>query len=172
MLSPVLQDLADLSFSEYQINIVSSDKVSNNRSLPDFRDPKCLDIRYPRLLPSTSVIMVIHNEAWSILMRAVWSVLNRSPDELLEELILVDDLSDKPHLKEHLDEYLATQLPTKVKLIRTEKREGLIRARIIGARAAKVYHFQCLVLWVSNVLNCGLFKKGPGTRLPRWKHRE
>lgn len=41
ILSPVLQDLADLSFGEYQINIVASDKVANNRSLPDFRDPKC-----------------------------------------------------------------------------------------------------------------------------------
>lgn len=58
ILSPVLQDLADLSFSEYRINIVASDKVSNNRSLPDFRDPKCLKIKYPKLLPSTSVIMV------------------------------------------------------------------------------------------------------------------
>lgn len=58
ILSPVLQDLSELSFNEYQINIVASDKVSDNRSLPDFRDPKCLNIKYPKLLPTTSVIMV------------------------------------------------------------------------------------------------------------------
>lgn len=138
MLSPLLQDLADLSFSEYKINIVASNKVPHNRSLPDFRDPKCFQIKYPMLLPSVSVIMVIHNEAWSVLMRAIWSVLNRSPDELLEELLLVDDYSDKPHLKQHLDDYIAKSLPSKVRLIRTEQREGLIRARIIGAENAKV----------------------------------
>lgn len=58
LLSPVLQDLADVSFDEYKINVVASNKVANNRSLPDFRDPKCLNIKYPTHLPSTSVIMV------------------------------------------------------------------------------------------------------------------
>lgn len=86
------------------------------------------------------VIMVVHNEAWSVLMRAVWSVLNRSPDNLLEELILVDDLSDKPHLKESLDKYIDNG-PSKLKLVRTEKREGLIRARVIGAEHAKVFKY-------------------------------
>lgn len=162
ILSPVLQDLSELSFNEYQINIVASDKVSDNRSLPDFRDPKCLNIKYPKLLPTTSVIMVspfdfffvqlkriqisnhffsskvIHNEAWSVLMRAIWSVLNRTPDELLEEILLVDDFSDKLHLQQNLDDYLATKMSNKVKLIRTKKREGLIRARVIGAEHAKV----------------------------------
>lgn len=81
---------------------------------------------------------MIHNEAWSVLMRAVWSVLNRTPDELLEEIIIVDDYSNKVHLLETLEEYMSTSLPRKVKLVRTEKREGLIRARVIGAEIAKV----------------------------------
>lgn len=85
--------------------------------------------------------MVIHNEAWSILMRAIWSVINRSPDNLLEELILVDDFSDKFHLKDKLEKYLPT-ISSKIKLIRAEKREGLIRARVIGAKTAKV-HILC-----------------------------
>ena len=137
MLSPLLQSLADASFSEYQINIVASDRVAPNRTLPDLRHPKCLYIRYPTLLPSATVIMVVHNEAWSVLMRAIWSVINRSPDELLEELILVDDFSDKEHMKGKLDEYLPT-VSRKIKLIRTKKREGLIRARVIGAEKAHV----------------------------------
>lgn len=65
-------------------------------------------------------------------------MLNRTPDELLEEILLVDDFSDKLHLKQNLDDYLITNKLTKVKLIRTEKREGLIRARVIGAEYAKV----------------------------------
>lgn len=136
ILSPVLQDLAQMSFGEYQLNLVASDRVASNRSLPDLRDPKCLDIKYPKLLPTATVIMVVHNEAWSVLLRAIWSVLNRSPDNLLEELIIVDDFSDKPHLKEPFDEYMVNA-PSKLKLVRLEKREGLIRARVIGAENAK-----------------------------------
>lgn len=79
-----------------------------------------------------------------MLMRAIWSVLNRTPDELLEELILVDDLSTKAHLMKTFDEYISKTLPTKVKLIRTKQREGLIRARVIGAEAAKVSKIICL----------------------------
>lgn len=129
--------MADLSFAEYQINIVASDRVAPNRSLPDLRDSRCVNKMYPKLLPIASVIMVIHNEAWSVLERAVLSVINRSPDNLLAELILVDDFSDKQHLKEPLEIYIA-DVSNKIKLIRTERREGLIRARVIGAEKAKV----------------------------------
>ena len=38
-------------------------------------------------------------------------------------------------LKQQLDDYVLTSLP-KTKVVRAEKREGLIRARLLGARAA------------------------------------
>ena len=44
-------------------------------------------------LPNSSVIVIFHNEGWSVLLRTVHSVIDRSPPELLHEVILVDDKS-------------------------------------------------------------------------------
>jgi polypeptide N-acetylgalactosaminyltransferase len=52
----------------------------------------------------------------------------RSPRELLEEIILVDDASEQEHLGTKLEEYAAT-LEVPVHVFRTGKRSGLIRAR-------------------------------------------
>ena len=52
-----------------------------------------MDIKYRSELPDTSVVVVFHNEAWSVLLRTVYSVLDRTPAKLLREIILVDDAS-------------------------------------------------------------------------------
>lgn len=49
-------------------------------------------------LPTTTVIMTYCEEAWSTLLRSVHSVINRSPPELLEEIILIDDFSERGEL--------------------------------------------------------------------------
>lgn len=107
------------------------------RTLPDYRYSECKEIQYPHRLPTTSVIIAFHNEIESALLRTVWSVINHSPKELIEEIILVDDFSTRDNLKVGLEKYVAT-LPIKVHLIRTTKREGLIRARLLGAHHAEV----------------------------------
>lgn len=71
------------------------------------------------------------------LIRTIWSIHNRSPHQLIHEIILVDDFSTEQSLKKPLDTFV-NGLAVQVKIIRTDKREGLIRARLIGARAAKV----------------------------------
>ncbi|XP_037349807.1 polypeptide N-acetylgalactosaminyltransferase 12 [Talpa occidentalis] len=128
--------LQEESVKLHQINIYLSDRISLHRRLPERWNPLCKEKKYDYDdLPTTSVIIAFYNEAWSTLLRTVYSVLETSPDILLEEVILVDDYSDREHLKERLAAELA-ELP-KVRLIRATKREGLVRARLLGASAAK-----------------------------------
>uniref|UniRef100_A0A8C4N4A6 Polypeptide N-acetylgalactosaminyltransferase n=1 Tax=Equus asinus asinus TaxID=83772 RepID=A0A8C4N4A6_EQUAS len=128
--------LQEESVRLHQINIYLSDRISLHRRLPERWNPLCKKKTYDyERLPTTSVVIAFYNEAWSTLLRTVYSVLETSPDILLEEVILVDDYSDREHLKERLASELS-RLP-KVRLIRANKREGLVRARLLGASAAK-----------------------------------
>lgn len=118
-------------------NIYASDLMPLHRSLPDYRFQECRELSYPEQLPTVSIIIVLHDEAWSMLLRTIWSIIDRSPLELLHEIILVDDNSTLPELKRPLEDYV-DMLPVRVEIIRTKEREGLIRARVIGAKSATV----------------------------------
>lgn len=122
--------------------------MSVQRSFPDIRYPECKNISYLNALPDASVIIIFHNEPWALLVRTIWGVINKSPSELVREIVLVDDSSDLEYLDKPLDDYLEL-LPAKVVRIRTKKREGLTRARVIGARNASVlcnvYEFISLI---------------------------
>lgn len=49
--------------------------------------------QYSESLPSASVVICFHDEAWSTLLRTVQSVLDTAPGQYLQEVLLVDDLS-------------------------------------------------------------------------------
>ncbi|XP_022094705.1 N-acetylgalactosaminyltransferase 7-like [Acanthaster planci] len=154
------QALYDQSYKEYGFNMVVSDRISLDRAVPDIRDPQCKYWHYPATLPSTSVVVVFHNEGWSTLMRTVHSIINMTPSFLLREIVMVDDFSEKEHLKESLEEYIAQpQFEGKVKLFRNTKREGLIRSRITGAQRSRGdvitfldAHCECNVNWLPPLL--------------------
>lgn len=97
---------------------------------------RCITKKYLRELPNVSVIITFHNEIWSVLLRCIHSIYNRSPPELLHEIILINDASTFSELTLNLSSYVANHFDGKVKVHHNEKREGLIRARMIGARLA------------------------------------
>uniref|UniRef100_A0A3Q0TDF8 Polypeptide N-acetylgalactosaminyltransferase n=1 Tax=Amphilophus citrinellus TaxID=61819 RepID=A0A3Q0TDF8_AMPCI len=141
-------------------NQFASDRISLSRSLgDDTRPPECVERKFRRCppLPTTSVIIVFHNEAWSTLLRTVYSVLHTSPAVFLKEIILVDDASTAEHLKSRLEEYIR-QLKI-VRVVRQPERKGLITARLLGASIAQAdvltfldAHCECFHGWLEPLL--------------------
>ncbi|KAK5977943.1 Polypeptide N-acetylgalactosaminyltransferase [Trichostrongylus colubriformis] len=165
-LSPAEKKKYDTGFQNNAFNQYASDMISIHRTLPEILDKECLTEKYHDDLPDTSVVVCFHNEAWSVLLRTVHSILERTPDKLLKEIILVDDFSDMAHTKEPLARYMS-QFP-KVKILRMEKREGLIRARLRGAAVAEgkvlTYldsHCECMEGWLQPLLD--RIKRDPTT---------
>ncbi|KAK6165372.1 hypothetical protein SNE40_022312 [Patella caerulea] len=157
-LSPLQKALYDEGWKRNNFNQYASDMISTRRTLPDPRDDECKSIVYKDNLPDTSVIICFVDEGWSTLLRTVHSVLDRSPPHLIREVILVDDFSSFEHLKLPLEKYFIGY--KKVKIVRTSKREGLVRARIFGYEHAVgdviTYldsHCECAEGWLEPLLS-------------------
>ena len=56
---------------------------------------RCKNKLYPLKLLNASVVIPFHNEHWTTLLRSVHSLINRTPPELLHEIVLADDFSHK-----------------------------------------------------------------------------
>ncbi|XP_034557066.1 polypeptide N-acetylgalactosaminyltransferase 17 [Notolabrus celidotus] len=158
-LSPSEESIANNLIEKYGYNAYLSDKVSLDRTTPDFRPSKCTKVSYPRDLPQISLIFIFVNEALSVLLRSVHSAVNHTPAHLLKEIILVDDKSDDEQLKGPLEEYVNKRYPGLVKIVRNQKREGLIRARIEGWKVASAEmtgffdaHVEFTPFWAEPVL--------------------
>ncbi|ULU03192.1 hypothetical protein L3Y34_002640 [Caenorhabditis briggsae] len=166
-LTPEQKAIYDKGMLNNAFNQYASDMISVHRTLPTNIDAECKTEKYNENLPRTSVIVCFHNEAWSVLLRTVHSVLERTPEHLLEEIVLVDDFSDMDHTKRPLEEYMS-QFGGKVRILRMEKREGLIRARLRGAAIATgevlTYldsHCECMEGWIEPLLD--RIKRDPTT---------
>ncbi|XP_004389017.1 polypeptide N-acetylgalactosaminyltransferase-like 6 [Trichechus manatus latirostris] len=148
----------DSAYRENGFNIFVSNNIALERSLPDIRHANCKHKMYLERLPNTSIIIPFHNEGWTSLLRTIHSIINRTPESLIAEIILVDDFSDREHLKDKLEEYMARF--SKVRIVRTKKREGLIRTRLLGASMARGEvltfldsHCEVNVNWLPPLLN-------------------
>ncbi|EGD82571.1 polypeptide N-acetylgalactosaminyltransferase 14 [Salpingoeca rosetta] len=144
-------------YAKNNFNVHASNKLPSDRKVPDTRNPMCRKRKYPEDyppdLPSTTIIFTFHNEARSTLYRSVRSVLDRSPPELIDEVILIDDASDDP------EQGKIVEGMEKVRILRNHEREGLIRSRVRGANAAQSpvltfldSHIECNTDWLPPLL--------------------
>ncbi|KAG8444316.1 hypothetical protein GDO86_009485 [Hymenochirus boettgeri] len=141
------------AYARNKFNQVESDKLHMDRSVPDTRHDQCRKKTWRVDLPATSVVVTFHNEARSALLRTIISVLKKSPVHLIKEIILVDDYSDNAE-----DGSLLERIE-KVRVLRNDRREGLMRSRVKGADAAqsKVLtfldsHCECNDHWLEPLL--------------------
>lgn len=133
---PEDQRARDEGYQKFAFNALISNKIGFHRALPDTRDSRCRDVTFPSIHLDTSIVICYHNELPSALLRMLHSILDRTPEELIREIILVDDSSTLDEVSCQIEAYVNQHLP-KVKVVRTPERQGLIRARVYGAHHAK-----------------------------------
>lgn len=71
-----------------------------------------------------------------MLKRTLHSIRNRTPKELLTEIILVNDNSTLPELYEPLTDYVKETFGALVMIREMKERRGMIHSRMDGARFA------------------------------------
>ncbi|KAJ8687555.1 hypothetical protein QAD02_023349 [Eretmocerus hayati] len=146
-------------YINFAFNVLVSDNLSLHRKIPDTRHNLCQNKTYSNNLPNASIIICFYNEHYNTLLRTLHSIVDRTPDNLLHEIILVNDFSDSESLHNEVDDYVKKNFK-KIKYFRTEKREGLMRARIFGAKHAtgKVLifldsHIEVNEMWIEPLLS-------------------
>ncbi|CAH0716443.1 unnamed protein product, partial [Brenthis ino] len=167
-------------YSLHAFNTLISQRIGNHRGVPDTRNKLCRTQKFPEKLPKASIIICFYNEHFETLMRSVHSIIDRTKQIHLKEIILVNDYSDIEGLHENVqkavnelnsivkkeEEMLETNniegenivdyinddsnnnvenvkkttdsnakslKGLNIRLLKTSKREGLIRARLYGA---------------------------------------
>uniref|UniRef100_A0A0N5CHB2 Glyco_trans_2-like domain-containing protein n=1 Tax=Strongyloides papillosus TaxID=174720 RepID=A0A0N5CHB2_STREA len=83
--------LQDQLYRANGYNAYISDMISVNRSVKDIRHPKCKEMKYISKLPTVTVIFPFFNEHKSVILRSIYSILNRSPLNTVVQIILVND---------------------------------------------------------------------------------
>lgn len=89
--------------------------------------------------PTMSVIITVQNERPGLVAFTVHNLLARTPPQILDEILVIDDYGQQPGDREGVDEeemkHLSSLHP-KVKIIKNEERQGCAGSRLAGARVA------------------------------------
>uniref|UniRef100_A0A3P9I452 Polypeptide N-acetylgalactosaminyltransferase n=1 Tax=Oryzias latipes TaxID=8090 RepID=A0A3P9I452_ORYLA len=150
----IQMEMEQASVQRHGFNEALSETISLHR-----RPPEALffPYKYIEILPSASVVICFHEEPWSTLMRTVHSVLDTSPRQYLQEVLLVDDLSQNRHMKARLGSYVSGL--DGVRLIHSTRRLGVGGCRTMAAAKAKgqvlVFmdsHCECHEGWLEPLL--------------------
>ncbi|XP_017075203.1 putative polypeptide N-acetylgalactosaminyltransferase 10 [Drosophila eugracilis] len=128
-------DVMGTYYGDHGFNAKLSDHISLKRALPDIRPLGCHNQKYLQRLPNVTVIIAFHNERLSVLLRSVTSIINRSPPELLKQIVLVDGDSELMDLGPDLEDFVAPHSKL-IKILRLTGRHGLSKARVEGAKIA------------------------------------
>ncbi|XP_011306982.1 polypeptide N-acetylgalactosaminyltransferase 35A [Fopius arisanus] len=151
----------DEGYQKFAFNVLVSDALGPHReyAIPDTRNKLCSSQKYPSNLPTASIIICFYNEHFMTLLRSLHSIISRTPKSLLHEIILVNDFSDSDQLHDDVQNYVDSNLK-QVKYFKTDKREGLIRARMLGASKATgdvlVFldsHIEVNIMWIEPLLS-------------------
>ncbi|TKR67126.1 hypothetical protein L596_023328 [Steinernema carpocapsae] len=129
----------DWGSQKFSFNVIVSDKIGPRRHLDRMVHELCANVTYPELKSKASIVIIYYNEAFSVLARMINGIFDRTPQELLHEIVLYDDFSDNDTIiAERLKEYgdLAGWNMDLIKMHRSEEREGLIKAKVNAARLA------------------------------------
>lgn len=109
-------------------------------------------------LPSTSVIICFYNEHPATLFRSITSILSRTPSALLHQIVLMNDFSEyPPDLHEITEKFVRSLQDKRVQVYRTSRREGLIRARMLGAKHATGKVWRLLISVTLSNYSCLVF---------------
>ena len=120
--------ILDEGYKHFAYNSLVSQRLGLFRDINDTRHKHCRDKTFPSDLPTASVIICFYNEEFYTLMRSVFSVIRRSPSELVKEVILVNDNSEDGSIVAKIDnEIKNTPELSKVRLFTPDERLGLIR---------------------------------------------
>ncbi|KAH3711679.1 hypothetical protein DPMN_071351 [Dreissena polymorpha] len=105
--------------------------IPYGRMVPDTRPSNCM-LKSLQLisLPEASVVMVLQGEPRHTVFRTIYSILLRTPPELLREIVVIDDAIEDVAMGS-----LLSRIP-KVKVTRNSKMEGMIKSMNTGANLA------------------------------------
>ncbi|KAK6165301.1 hypothetical protein SNE40_022252 [Patella caerulea] len=150
-----LKLLEDHGFLQFSYNVTASDLIPINRRIEDSRPNSCPTIDSSTPFNDTvSVVITVHNEARSVLIRTLTSILRQTDLKLLRQVIVVfDNETDTSYVEDYFKDNNIFLF------LHTTQREGLVRSRLLGAAQAEgsvlIFldsHCECNINWLEPLL--------------------